>query len=70
MTAAELIDEVRRLGGSIVLILHVDAPPQLDLRIRRDAGWLIEEIRKRKPQVVAEIKRRYLNRVVLSERVQ
>ena len=66
----ELIDEVRRLGGTIVLLLHVDRPPQIVLRLRRDAEWLIEEIRRRKPEVVAELKRRYLGCAVLSERIQ
>lgn len=72
MTAAAplLIDEVRKLGGSIVLILHTDRPPQIDLQVPQNADWLIDAIRERKPEVVAELRRRYLTGVVLSERVQ
>lgn len=65
-----LVDEVRRLGGSILLRLYVDAPPAIDLRLPREAAWLIEEIRRHKPEVVTELKRRYLGAAILSERVQ
>ena len=60
IAAAELVDEVLRLRGSIVLLLYVDRAPEIDLRVRGDARWLIEEIRKRKSGVVTELKRRYL----------
>jgi hypothetical protein len=46
--AAKLVDEVQRLRGSIILLLYRDRPPQIDLRVRSDAGWLIEEIHRRK----------------------
>lgn len=65
-----IVDEVRRLGGSIVLLLYLDRPPAIDLRVPLEAGWLIEEVRERKPEVVEELKRRYLTGIVLSERVQ
>jgi hypothetical protein len=70
IASSVLVDEVRRLGGAIVLLLYVDRPPAIDLRLPREAGWLIEEIRRRKPEVVTELKRRYLGAAVLSERVQ
>jgi hypothetical protein len=70
IAASLLVDEVRRLGGSIVLLLYIDRPPAIDLRLPRKAGWLIEEIRRRKPEVIAELKRRDVVGVVLSERVQ
>ena len=65
-----LVDEVRRLGGSIVLLLYVDTPPAIDLRLPREAGWLIEEIRRHKQEVITELKRRYLGATILSARVQ
>jgi hypothetical protein len=70
IAAPVLVDEVRRLGGSIVLVLHVDRPPELELELPQTASWLIEQIRRRKPEVVAELQRRYLTGSVLSERVQ
>jgi hypothetical protein len=57
---AVLVDEVRRLGGSIVLLLYVDRPPEIAVRVPREAGWLIEEIRRHKPEMLAELKARWL----------
>ena len=68
--ASVLIDKVRELGGSIVLVLHFDRPPELELDVPRNAGWLIEAIRRSKPEIVDELRRRYMVGVVLSERVQ
>jgi hypothetical protein len=70
IAASLLVDEVRRLGGSIVLLLYVDRPPAIDLRLPRKSGWLIEEIRRCKPEVIAELRRRYVVVVVPSEQVQ
>jgi hypothetical protein len=65
-----IVDEVRRRGGSIVLLIYVDRPPAIDLRLPREARWLVEEVRQHRPEVVTELKRRYLTGTVLSERVQ
>jgi hypothetical protein len=67
--ASALVDAVRQLGGSIVLLLYVDREPELDISVPRKADWLIEEIRRRKPEVVEELSRRYVG-AVRSERVQ
>jgi hypothetical protein len=55
-----LVDEVRHLGGSIVLLLYVDRPPEIAVRVPREAGWLIEEIRRRKPELLSELEARFL----------
>lgn len=65
---SELVNEVSRLGGRIWL--ELGPQEQICVEVPRRAGWLVEEIRKRKPEVVAELKRRYLGCAVLSERVQ
>ena len=44
------MDEVQRLRSSITFLLYRDRPPQIDLRVRSDARWLIQEIHRRKPE--------------------
>jgi hypothetical protein len=65
-----IVDEVQRLGGSIVLLMYVDRAPAIDLRLPKEAGWLVEEVRRHKPDVVEELKRRFLAGIVLSGKVQ
>ncbi len=65
-----LVDEVKKLGGTIVLLLFVDRPPAIELELPQTAEWLIEAIRQRKPEIVNELKRRYMKAAVLSERIQ
>ncbi len=60
ISPAVLVDEVRRLGGTIILLLYVDSSPAIDLCLPRNAGWLIEEIRRRKPEVLEELRARWL----------
>jgi hypothetical protein len=67
--APVFIDEVRRLGGSIVLVMHVDRPPEIELDLPQKTGWLVDAIREHKPEVVSELRRRYLTGTILSQRV-
>ena len=56
-----LLAEVQRMG-SVVLIVGEDGE-SLRLTLPKSASWLREEIRRRKPEVVSELKWRYLQRV-------
>jgi hypothetical protein len=55
---SELVNEVFRLGGRVWL--ELGAQEQICLDLPRKAGWLVEEIRRRKPEVLAELKARWL----------
>lgn len=55
---SELVNEVFRLGGRVWL--ELGAQEQICLELPRKAGWLVEEIRRRKPEVLAELKARWL----------
>ena len=57
-----LLSEVERLGGSLVLLIDEDGD-FLRLRFPQSARWLRDEIRRRKPEVVTELKWRYLQRI-------
>jgi hypothetical protein len=54
---SELVNEVFRLGGRVWL--ELGAQEQICLDLPRKAGWLVEEIRRRKPEVLAELKARW-----------
>lgn len=68
--ASALVDEVGRIGGSVVLLLFIDRPPEIELDLPRTARWLVEAIREQRSEVVNELRRRYLTAAVLSDRVQ
>lgn len=70
ITAPILIDEVERLGGRIVLLLYVDRAAEVEIELPQASEWLVDEIRLRKPEVIVELKQRYLTCAVLSELVQ
>jgi hypothetical protein len=55
---SELVNEVLRLGGRVWL--EFGAEEQICLDLPRKARWLIGEIRRRKPEVLAELKARWL----------
>ena len=59
MPASELVAQVFSLGGKIVLELRA-ADPKLSLSLPNSAAWLRDEIKRRKPEVVAEMATRYL----------
>lgn len=59
--AGLLVDEVHRLNGSIVLLVDRQGE-HLRVRVPPQAGWLLAELQRRKPAVVAELRRRYLQR--------
>jgi hypothetical protein len=58
-----LINEVRSLGGSIVLLVDNDGTA-LRLTLPASARWLRLEIVRRKVEIVAELRRRYLRGVI------
>lgn len=59
---SELVSEVFRLGGRVWL--EQGAQEQICLDLPRKAGWLAEEIRCRKPEVLAELKARFVQACV------
>jgi len=58
----QLLAEVSRLGGSVILVID-EGGEFLRLRFPQNATWLRDEISRRKPEVVSELKWRYLQRV-------
>jgi len=54
-----LLENVREAGGEVMLLLD-DCGASLKLRLPDEAAWIREEIRARKLEVVAELRRRYL----------
>jgi hypothetical protein len=58
MTAPEVIKEIFARGGK--LWLEIGKTEEVCIRVGRQDAWLIEEARKVKPQVLRELKRRWL----------
>lgn len=61
-TTSELVNEVFRQGGWVWS--ELGAQEQICLDLPRKTGWLIEEIRRGKPKVIAELKARCLQPAV------
>lgn len=61
ITAAVLVDELRQLGGTIILLVDCRGS-HLKVQVPAEANWLLAELKRRKPAVVAELRRRYLQK--------
>ena len=57
--ASALVDEVRFLNGSLVLLLDRSGT-FLRLVLPTKAKWLRAEIERRKPDIITELRQRYL----------